>query len=175
MPKPNQKPDHISQEDWDAVDSPPLTERMLKGMRPVRESMPPEIFAKLTKVRGPQKTPTKEAVSLRLDRDVLDHFRSTGPGWQTKVNDVLRKSAQVATATASKDARIERSAVSGAFTAKAGTSSKAAKVASSGLKNPASLSPKDIKTVSARTLTQAPDRAPGSSKITRGAKRRAKR
>lgn len=28
------KPDHISQEDWDAVDSPPLTERMLKGMRP---------------------------------------------------------------------------------------------------------------------------------------------
>lgn len=36
---------------------------------------------------------TKEAVSLRLDRDVLDWFRSSGPGWQTRMNDHLRKIA----------------------------------------------------------------------------------
>jgi uncharacterized protein (DUF4415 family) len=91
MTQQSRKPDHISQEDWDAVDSPPLTEKMLQGMRPVRERMPPEIFAKLTKGRGPQKTPTKELVSLRVDRDVLEHFRSTGKGWQVRVNDALRE------------------------------------------------------------------------------------
>ena len=31
----------------------------------------------------------KQAVKLRLDQDVLDHFRSTGPGWQTRINATL--------------------------------------------------------------------------------------
>jgi uncharacterized protein (DUF4415 family) len=33
----------------------------------------------------------KEAVSVRLDRDVLDHFQKDGPGWQDRINDALRK------------------------------------------------------------------------------------
>ena len=33
----------------------------------------------------------KEMVSLRLDRDILDHFQSEGPGWQDRINDALRK------------------------------------------------------------------------------------
>ncbi len=33
----------------------------------------------------------KELVSLRLDRDILDHFQETGPGWQDRINDALRK------------------------------------------------------------------------------------
>ncbi|MGB9369270.1 MAG: BrnA antitoxin family protein [Xanthobacteraceae bacterium] len=33
----------------------------------------------------------KEMVSLRLDRDVLDHFQAGGPGWQDRINDALRK------------------------------------------------------------------------------------
>ena len=41
--------------------------------------------------RGPQKAPTKQQVTLRLDRDVLDRFRSTGPGWQVRINEALRK------------------------------------------------------------------------------------
>jgi uncharacterized protein (DUF4415 family) len=32
----------------------------------------------------------KEMVSLRLDRDVLDHFQAGGPGWQDRINDALR-------------------------------------------------------------------------------------
>lgn len=91
MPEQSRKPDDISQEDWDAVDSPPLTKRMLQGMRPCRESMPPELFARLTRGRGPQKTPTKELVSIRLDRDVLAYFRSTGAGWQGRMNEALRQ------------------------------------------------------------------------------------
>ncbi len=34
--------------------------------------------------------PGKEAVKLRIDRDVLDWFRGTGKGYQTRMNNVLR-------------------------------------------------------------------------------------
>jgi uncharacterized protein (DUF4415 family) len=33
----------------------------------------------------------KELVSLRLDRDILDHFQEAGPGWQERINEALRK------------------------------------------------------------------------------------
>lgn len=33
---------------------------------------------------------TREMVSLRLDREVLDHFQADGPGWQDRINDALR-------------------------------------------------------------------------------------
>ena len=35
----------------------------------------------------------KEQVTLRLDRDVLDHFQEDGPGWQERINAALRKAA----------------------------------------------------------------------------------
>lgn len=35
----------------------------------------------------------KELVSLRIDRDVLDHFQEDGPGWQERINAALRKAA----------------------------------------------------------------------------------
>lgn len=34
---------------------------------------------------------TKEKVSLRLDRDLVEHFRAKGGGWQTRLNDTLRE------------------------------------------------------------------------------------
>jgi len=34
--------------------------------------------------------PVKEAVSLRLDADVLAWLKSQGPGYQTRINDLLR-------------------------------------------------------------------------------------
>jgi uncharacterized protein (DUF4415 family) len=33
----------------------------------------------------------KEQVSLRLDKDVVARFRATGPGWQTRINEALRR------------------------------------------------------------------------------------
>jgi uncharacterized protein (DUF4415 family) len=44
-----------------------------------------------TKLRGKQKAPTKAQVTLRLDRDILDHFRATGMGWQSRINAALRE------------------------------------------------------------------------------------
>jgi uncharacterized protein (DUF4415 family) len=35
----------------------------------------------------------KETVSLRIDKDVLEHFQNEGPGWQDRVNAALRKAA----------------------------------------------------------------------------------
>jgi uncharacterized protein (DUF4415 family) len=42
--------------------------------------------------RGPQKAPTKKLVSLRLSAEVVRHFKSTGPGWQTRIDSTLRES-----------------------------------------------------------------------------------
>jgi uncharacterized protein (DUF4415 family) len=42
--------------------------------------------------RGPQKAPTKKLVSLRLSPEVIDHFKATGPGWQTRIDSTLMES-----------------------------------------------------------------------------------
>lgn len=33
---------------------------------------------------------TKQAISIRLDADIVEHFKAMGPGYQTRINDVLR-------------------------------------------------------------------------------------
>jgi uncharacterized protein (DUF4415 family) len=33
----------------------------------------------------------KQSVTLRLDPDLIEHFRSTGAGWQTLINETLRR------------------------------------------------------------------------------------
>ena len=40
--------------------------------------------------RGLKPMPSKELVSLRLDRDVLEWFKAQGSGYQTRINSVLR-------------------------------------------------------------------------------------
>ena len=39
----------------------------------------------------------KEAVKLRLDAEVLTHFREGGPGWQTRINETLLRAARART------------------------------------------------------------------------------
>ena len=43
--------------------------------------------------RGRPPGSAKRLVSLRLDQAVLDRFRAEGPGWQSRINDALRKAA----------------------------------------------------------------------------------
>jgi uncharacterized protein (DUF4415 family) len=45
--------------------------------------------------RGASLPNAKEMVSLRIDRDVLDHFQADGPGWQDRINAALRKAAEI--------------------------------------------------------------------------------
>lgn len=71
-------------------DAQPLTEEQLAGMRPAIE-VHPELVEAYRRSRGPQKAPTKQQTTLRLDRDIIAHFKAGGKGWQTRINDTLRK------------------------------------------------------------------------------------
>jgi uncharacterized protein (DUF4415 family) len=41
--------------------------------------------------RGPQKRPTKVPVTVRYSPEVVEYFKSTGEGWQTRMNDALQE------------------------------------------------------------------------------------
>jgi uncharacterized protein (DUF4415 family) len=36
----------------------------------------------------------KQTTTLRLDPDLLKHFRKSGPGWQTRINETLRRAVK---------------------------------------------------------------------------------
>ncbi|TKT42803.1 BrnA antitoxin family protein [Rhizobiaceae bacterium LC148] len=44
------------------------------------------------RTRSPNGRPRK-LLSLRIDQEVIDHFKATGEGWQARMNDALRKAA----------------------------------------------------------------------------------
>lgn len=48
---------------------------------------------KLVRRGRPPKEASKKPVTIRLDPDLLEHLKASGPGWQTRVNDILRKAA----------------------------------------------------------------------------------
>lgn len=48
---------------------------------------------KLVRRGRPKSETSKKAVSLRLDPEVIEWFRATGAGWQTRINETLRKAA----------------------------------------------------------------------------------
>lgn len=85
------KPEQVRQTDWDAVDIPELDAKTLARMRPARDAVP-EVVAAYRRTRGrPPKENAKEQVTLRLDPEVLAYFRSQGRGWQTLLNDALKR------------------------------------------------------------------------------------
>ena len=45
----------------------------------------------LKRGRGPQASPTKVLTSIRLDADVLAFFKSQGDGYQSRINETLRR------------------------------------------------------------------------------------
>lgn len=83
----------FSKADWDAVDSPPLTQEELAHAKPFSEVFP-ELAEKMRNGIGgrPPLARPKKAVSLRLDQDVIDKFKASGPGWQSRINEVLKRS-----------------------------------------------------------------------------------
>ncbi len=83
MPKPTSTvPDH---------DNPEWTKEKLARAKRFDE-LPASLRQALPrKTRGPQKAPTKEMVSIRLSLDVLTALRAKGRGWQTLVDEALRK------------------------------------------------------------------------------------
>jgi uncharacterized protein (DUF4415 family) len=74
-------------------ENPEWTAEDFRMAKTFEEVFPPEVVAAIKRGRGPQKTPTKRMVSLRLDLGVLERWRATGKGWQSRINDTLARHA----------------------------------------------------------------------------------
>ena len=81
--------------DWiDPDDAPELTEAFFDEATPkindevVSVSAVNEAFKK--RVGRPKSANPKKAISIRLSADVLEYFKSTGSGWQTRVDEILQ-------------------------------------------------------------------------------------
>jgi uncharacterized protein (DUF4415 family) len=82
-----------AEEPWiDPDDAPEWTEDMFRraavwhGDKLIRPA-----DGTLTRPGRPKSDNPKQQVTLRLDRAVLEGFRATGPGWQSRINAELRK------------------------------------------------------------------------------------
>jgi uncharacterized protein (DUF4415 family) len=60
------------------------------------------------KVGRPKSANPKVPLKLRLDRDVVQAFRATGPGWQTRINATLRLSLRKAAGAPTLKRRLKR-------------------------------------------------------------------
>lgn len=86
-----------TREDWEAIDNPELTDAELATARPFSATFP-EVAEKMRKSLGrPKAANPKVSVSLRLDPDVVEAFKRGGDGWQTRMNEALRKAAHLST------------------------------------------------------------------------------
>lgn len=76
-------------------DNPEWTEDDFARATPVHEA-PPDIREAIYKAfpntpRGPQKAAKKVPVSIRLSPEVVERFKADGPGWQSRIDEVLKK------------------------------------------------------------------------------------
>ena len=77
------------------VENPQWTKDDFARARPAGEVHPSHVVAALTKRGRPvgSRSSNKQQVTLRLDRDTLERFKATGPGWQSRMNQALREAA----------------------------------------------------------------------------------
>ena len=87
----------VSKPAWvDPDDAPELSDEMLDkatykvGERVVSPAEYATAFKAATKMGRPKLERPKRPVTIRYDADVIDAFKATGPGWQTRMNDALR-------------------------------------------------------------------------------------
>ena len=80
-------------------DNPEWTAQDFARARPAGEVLPQHVAGALARKPGRPagtiKTDAKRAVSLRLDPEVIADFRASGPGWQSRMNLMLRARAQI--------------------------------------------------------------------------------
>jgi uncharacterized protein (DUF4415 family) len=77
----------------DVSDTPEFTEEEMVKAKPFAEVFP-ELAASAKRTRGKQRAATKQLISLRLDRAVIDAFKAGGPGWQRRINEALKSAVR---------------------------------------------------------------------------------
>jgi uncharacterized protein (DUF4415 family) len=96
----------ITREEYDEI--PELTDEWFEkatlkiGNRIVSKAEFRKAWNKASRTGRPPSANPKKSVTLRLDADVVAHFRKTGPGWQTRINATLRKAAHLPTSAAAR-------------------------------------------------------------------------
>jgi uncharacterized protein (DUF4415 family) len=71
-------------------ENPKWTREIFRKAKPAREVFPQLELPNPRKGRGPQKSPVKVQTTIRLDNDIVAHFKTQGRGWQSRINDALR-------------------------------------------------------------------------------------
>jgi uncharacterized protein (DUF4415 family) len=80
-------------------DNPEWTKADFARARSPEAVLSPKTLAAFKPHRGPQKTPTKVPVSIRLSPNVVRYFKAGGPGWQARIDEVLQKVTRRRSAT----------------------------------------------------------------------------
>jgi len=72
-------------------DAPEATDAQMAEAEPFVDAFP-ALAERMRRQAGgrPRSANTKVPVSIRLDRDVVARFKAEGPGWQSRMNDILR-------------------------------------------------------------------------------------
>ncbi|MEL7092505.1 MAG: BrnA antitoxin family protein [Pseudomonadota bacterium] len=73
-------------------DAPEVTDAQMAKAQPFADAFP-DLAAKMRKNVGgrPKSANPKVPVSIRLDREVVAKLKASGPGWQSRVNEMLRR------------------------------------------------------------------------------------
>jgi uncharacterized DUF497 family protein len=74
-------------------DNPELTKADFAKARPFGDVFP-DLAASIRRGRGPSKSPTKKQVTLRISPEVIEYFKSTGAGWQSRIDETLRQAVK---------------------------------------------------------------------------------
>lgn len=72
-------------------DNPEWTEEDFARAGSPQDILPASVLKAFPRTRGPQVAATKIPVSIRLSPEVVERFKAGGPGWQSRIDDVLRK------------------------------------------------------------------------------------
>lgn len=72
-------------------DNPEWTEDDFSRAGAPHEVLPASVLKAFPRTRGPQVASKKIPVSIRLSPEVVERFKADGPGWQSRIDEVLKK------------------------------------------------------------------------------------
>jgi uncharacterized protein (DUF4415 family) len=84
------KKDYSARDLREVSDNPGWTKEDFAKAKPFAEALP-DLAASIRRGRGPNKAPTKKLVSLRLTGAVIDKYKAGGAGWQSRIDEDLRR------------------------------------------------------------------------------------
>lgn len=71
-------------------ENPEWTDEDFARARPARDVLPPDVLANFPRMVGrPRAVTPKSPVTIRFDAHLAEHLRSSGKGWQTRLNDAV--------------------------------------------------------------------------------------